>query len=109
MLIRIQMMYKSKRQIKHVNKTSGIHRCHFCTHSDLCTGINGLNQTGSYTLADGNCRTYMKCRADGYDDPFCCRQDYFYNATSARCELLEDENDVCRSEVCPRGYKEGIY
>ncbi|XP_053373770.1 uncharacterized protein LOC123532644 isoform X6 [Mercenaria mercenaria] len=66
----------------------------------------GERPVQSYALADGNCRTYMKCSDKGYDDPFCCRQNFYYDVTTAKCEIVMNELDVCRSERCPRGYKE---
>ncbi|XP_060577542.1 uncharacterized protein LOC132734721 isoform X7 [Ruditapes philippinarum] len=72
----------------------------------VCGKITGDKPVQSYALTDGLCRTYMKCTAEGFDDPYCCRQDYYYDVTTGQCELVEDLFDPCRQEMCPRGYKE---
>jgi hypothetical protein len=77
--------------------------------TEVCGKITGDKPVQSYALTDGLCRTYMKCTAEGFDDPYCCRQDYYYDITTGQCELVEDLFDPCRQEMCPRGYKEGLY
>lgn len=76
--------------------------------SDVCGKISQGNPVQSYALADGNCRTYMKCNSEeGYDDPYCCRRDYTYNVSTATCERLMNYDDRCSYESCPIGYREG--
>ncbi|KAL4222145.1 hypothetical protein ACF0H5_018185 [Mactra antiquata] len=72
-----------------------------------CGKVAGADVVRAYKLRDGNCRTHMRCSADGkYDEPFCCSQEFYFDDRSERCEPVKNETDVCNVEKCPSGYKE---
>ena len=70
----------------------------------------GSEPVMSYSLADGNCRTFMKCNGNGgYGVPFCCRQEYYYNPQTGQCKRVKDPLDPCMKAECPSGYKQGRF
>lgn len=75
--------------------------------AEVCGKVAGESVVTSYALADGNCRTYMKCNTQGYDEAYCCRQEHFYDAASGQCLRILDQSDPCNIETCPSNYKEG--
>ncbi|WAQ95025.1 GG6L2-like protein, partial [Mya arenaria] len=74
--------------------------------SNPCGKMVGGKAVTSYSLTDGNCRTYMKCNDKGYDDAYCCLPEYRYNIETGDCDKIDDPMDPCNYEVCPQTYKE---